>query len=135
VSRRPVQAGIAPLGALALAASVVACSGQPSAYEQLASTVSAGFASARTTIEAVHTDGLTIPYAQASFVEYRSLLEGASDRLRETQPAPPDAPAIVAAVAAAERVVGSPCLEGGCDWQGQLATLDRARHALEPEQE
>ncbi|HEU4571733.1 MAG TPA: hypothetical protein VFR93_03535, partial [Candidatus Limnocylindrales bacterium] len=83
--------------------------------------------------ELVRRGTLTIPYGRASFVEYASAVDGASDELRSANDAPRNVDAVARTVAAAEEVVRDPCLEGSCDWTRQVRTLDAARAALAPD--
>lgn len=116
-----------------VAASALGCNAsQPTQFEQVAQAADAGIASARATLELVHAGRLTIPYGAAAFVEYRSLLHGASQQVRSASGSPANVDAIARAVRDAENVVESPCLEDTCDWRGQLRVFERARSILAP---
>jgi hypothetical protein len=110
---------------------VATCAQQPTGFQREAESVAASIASARSTIELVHAGQLTVPYAKAAFVELSATLEDAPDGLRSADGAPADVDRLARLAERARGVAESPCLEGACDWQGQLRTLDEARQALD----
>ena len=90
------------------------------------------FAAASTTLTYAHTGKITVQYAQASFVNYQSQLNGLDQQL-PSQQGVPDKQTIkrlIAVYGPAMRAVNRPCLQAGCDWRAQVVALNRASQAF-----
>lgn len=92
----------------------------------------AEFAAASTTLSYAHSGKITIQYAQSSFVNYRSQLDGLDQQLASQQGAPGKSTidALLALYHAAIPAVDHPCLDAHCNWQAQVAALNRASRAF-----
>lgn len=108
------------------------CTFAQSAFARTASNTGSAFAAASYTLAQLHHGRITAAYAQSSFVNYQSELQGADQQLPAQQGAP-DAQSIrrlLALYKLAMRAVNAPCLDASCDWGGQIAQLDRASRAF-----
>lgn len=103
-----------------------------SAFAQSASKGGAGFAAAEETLRDAHDGHVTTAYAAASFVNYRSELEGLNSQLPSSQGAPnhTQIERLLSLYTRAMAAVEHPCLTGGCDWQGQVGALEAASKAF-----
>jgi hypothetical protein len=112
--------------------SLTGCQLTQSAFAQSASKAGASFAAAEETLRYAHDGRITTAYAAASFVNYRSELEGLDTQLPSSQGAPNHAQItrLLSLYTRAMAVVEHPCLEGGCDWQGQVDALEAASRAF-----
>ncbi|HET9922209.1 MAG TPA: hypothetical protein VFQ30_20430 [Ktedonobacteraceae bacterium] len=92
----------------------------------------AEFAAASTTLTYVHTNKISIQYAQASFMNYQSQLSGLDQQLPSQQGAPDKRTLehLLALYRPAMRAVNHPCLAEGCNWRAQVTLLDRASQAF-----
>jgi hypothetical protein len=109
------------------------CNWTQSAFIRTASQTGSTFTAAATTLRDAHEGRLSNGYAASSFENYRSQLEGLDQQLPQQQGAP-DARTLQRLTAlyhSAWRVVTQPCLASGCDWRGQVATLERAGAAFQ----
>jgi len=102
-------------------------------YQQEAGDAASLVAAAATSIELAHTGELDPRYARASIRIYRDHLATipAFGGLRGAPDNDPVTGALDAAVDGAIAVLADPCLDDGCDWRGQLASLREAGLALE----
>jgi len=131
----PGRAGAAFLLALALIAGA-GCALAQSGFARAAGNAGAAFAAAAVTLRFAHEGKLTAAYARASFVNYRAELDGLDTRL-PTQDGAPDARTLRLLLdlsGPALRAVDAPCVDAGvdasCDWQAQVAAMQRASAAL-----
>ena len=117
---------------LLLAFALSGCSMTQSAFDQTAGNGAAGLAAAATTLRYLHEGKLTTAYARASFVNFASNLSGLDSQLGALQGAPDRRTVrrLVALTRQAERAVMRPCIDGPCDWRGQVTALSRASAAL-----
>ncbi|QBD75373.1 hypothetical protein EPA93_04895 [Ktedonosporobacter rubrisoli] len=109
------------------------CQFSQSGFANLADSVGDVFIAANTTISYVQEGKLTPAYARASFVNYRSQLEGVEQQL-PTQDGAPDKQKVrrlLALFQPAKQVVERPCLTNSCDWHTQVAILQRAGKAFQ----
>jgi hypothetical protein len=101
-------------------------------YQQAVGDAAALFVSSATVIEQVHEDELDRRYADSTLALYRAHLEElpAFAGLRGAPES--DEPARLAALLEDTTfIVIDPCLEDGCDWQGQVETLRQASTTFE----
>ena len=123
-------------GALCLVIGVLllptACTMTQSAFARTAGNVGSAFAAAATTLAYAHRQQLTMAYAVASFVTFKSELQGVDAGLTSMQGAPDRRVVrrLVALYRRAEPAVEHPCLARACNWQAQVATLQRASDAF-----
>jgi len=82
-------------------------------------------AAAAVTLHYVHEGKITKPYARSAIANFEP-------KLRQAKGAPSGAEGdrLVAVYRAAVPALDAPCLDDGCDWQGQAATLEAAAAAL-----
>lgn len=119
--------------AIALVAVVASgCAFRKPPFANAAETAGGEFAAAAETIQYFHTGKLPRTYAEASFVSYRQALRGLDQTLRAADGAPPpeELEPLLQAIRPAQDAVARPCLDGGCDWAGQVAALRAASEAL-----
>lgn len=121
-----------PTGLLICGLLLAGCGGGQSGFQQTASSTGSELAAAATTVEYAHAGRLPVAYARSAFDGYRSSLEGAEEQLRTADGAPgrPRLDALLAQYRRAWQAVQQPCLEGGCDWRGQVRALREASDAL-----
>jgi hypothetical protein len=108
------------------------CQFTQSPFALAVSSAGAEFAAAATTLSYVHSGKISTQYAQGSFVNYRSQLDGLDRQLPSQQGAPGRASIeqLLALYKVAIRAVDDPCLETSCNWQAQVAALNRASQAF-----
>jgi len=89
-------------------------------------------AAAAVTLQYVHEGRITKPYARSAIANYRELLLNFEPKLRQAKGAPSGAEVdrLVAVYRAAVPALDAPCLDDGCDWQGQAAMLEAAAVTL-----
>jgi hypothetical protein len=127
---RPPRVVLAAACAALLAAGCADATKTP--FARAAQDAAGGFAAAAQTIEDLHAGRLTREYAAATLGVLDSGLRGAPDALRMADGAPsPDVAVQLAEEAStAARVVAAPCLDPGCDWEGQVDGLRATANAL-----
>jgi hypothetical protein len=124
--RSGVQRSIRVLAAVLIVLTVHACGWSQPPRARLAEEVAGTFSAAAATLEAVHAGEMTRQFAATSFeafgeqgpptiADLRSL--GLDDRA-------------AAALEEAARVLSEPCLDAGCDWEGQVEVLRRTARDL-----
>lgn len=89
-------------------------------------------AAAAMTLNYVHEGRITKPYARSAIANYRELLVNFEPNLRHAKGAPSGAEVdrLVAVYLTAVPALEAPCLDDGCDWQGQATTLEAAAATL-----
>ena len=87
---------------------------------------------AAVTLRYAHEGRITTPYARSAFGNYREVLLTFEPKLRQAKGAPSGAEVnrLIAVYRTAVPVLQAPCLDDGCDWQGQAATLEAAAAIL-----
>jgi hypothetical protein len=125
-----VAAAAAALTAASLAGS--GCSLARSDFAKTASDAASTFSAAATTLRLTHEGRLPGTYARGSFVNYRDALSGLEEKLRAAGGGHDreSVERLVALYRAAMEAVRDPCLDKGCDWQGQVEALERARESF-----
>lgn len=120
------------LAAVVLVGLLSGCQVSKSAFKDEADTVSANFAAAATTLRYLHNGKLTRQYAKASFFNYATVTKGAESTLRSASGAPDQASLnrLLRLYQPAAQAISEPCLDGGCDWRGQVAALEKASGAF-----
>lgn len=118
--------------ALALSLALTGCQVAKSAFKDEASTVSANFAAAATTLQYLHEGKLTRQYARATFYSYATVMKGADGSLERASGAPdqPTLNHLLQLYEPAAQAVNDPCLDSQCDWRGQVAALQTAGNAF-----
>jgi hypothetical protein len=118
---------------LVVAVALVACAGGGPGFQQVASSTGSELFAAATTVEYAHTGRLPVAFARSAFDGYRSSLQDAERQLRTAAGAPGGGrlEALLAVYRPAWRAVQQPCLQGGCDWRGQVRALREAGDALD----
>ena len=108
------------------------CQFTQSPFALAVSSAGAEFAAAATTLSYVHSGKISTQYARASFVNYRSQLDGLDQQLPSQQGASGGASVahLLAFYKVAIRAVDNPCLEASCNWQAQVAALNSASQAF-----
>ena len=109
-----------------LAISVAGCGWSEPPRAQLAEEVAGTFAAAAATLEALHEGRTTSQYLEASFEAFR---ERAMQSIAELRSFDLD-PELVGIIDRAAAALSAPCLEPGCDWQGQGTVLRKAAKDL-----
>ena len=126
------------LGAwLAALAAVVAlltagCSASKSPFARQAGDAGEEFAAAAITLRDLHEGRLTRAYAQSSFVNFEKAVGDVPEQLPKASghPDPGALQHLLDLYRPASRAVAEPCLDAGCDWQGQVAALEAASKAF-----
>jgi len=108
------------------------CQIVPPGFSQTAGNIGSAFAAAETTLRYAHEGKITYAYAASSFASYQSELSGNDQTLVSAQGAPSSASmhSLLALYQEAMQVVNAPCLSAACNWQRQVASLDRASQAF-----
>lgn len=127
-----IRAAIVVLACLLLAGCDAVSGITESQFARTASDTASVFAAAARTIEEARTARLTTAYAKGSFVNYAESVEGVEDSLASDEggPSPARRAILIEQVTAALEAVDEPCLEGDCDWAGQVEVLKAASEAL-----
>ena len=127
---RDVLGGVLPLLLLLLLAT--GCQFTQSPFVVAVSNAGSEFAAASTTLSYAHSGKITPQYAQASFLNYQSQLSGLDQQLPSQQGAPDkqSIERLLALYGPAMQAVNHPCLENSCNWQAQVAGLNRASRAF-----
>jgi hypothetical protein len=118
-----------PLGLIAatlLAITVQGCGWSQPQRSQLAQEAAGTFSAAAATIEAVHEGWMTRQYAAASFEGFREQSTRTAAALRSVGLAGVDDASLQQAL----QVVAEPCLDIGCEWEGQRDVLRATAHEL-----
>lgn len=108
------------------------CAYTQSAFMRTANNTGAAFSAASYTLAQLHHGRLTAAYAQSSFVNFRSELQGTDQQL-PTLSGAPDRQTIqrlLELYQPAMAAVNAPCLDAACDWRSQINQLDRASSAF-----
>lgn len=118
--------------ALTLSLTLSGCEIVRSGFATQAGTAGAELAAAAATLRYVHEGRISRPYAQSAFANYRESLRNFEPKLRQAKGAPSRAEVnrLVAVFRAAVPALEAPCLDDGCDWQGQAAMLEAAAVTL-----
>ena len=111
---------------------LTSCQFTQSPFVRTVSNAGSEFAAASTTLSYAHTGKISTHYAQASFVNYQSQLGGLDQQLPAQQGAPDKQTIehLLALYGPALRAVNQPCLDNSCNWQAQVAALNRASQAF-----
>lgn len=120
------------LSLLVLFVATTGCQLTQSAFTRTAGNAGSAFAAASTTLSYLHEGKISRAYAESSFVNYASELDGLDQTLPSLSGAP-DARTLrhlLNLYKPAMQVVNSPCLNESCDWRAQVATLDSASKAF-----
>jgi hypothetical protein len=126
---RIVATGVPLLCATAL---FVACAFTRTPFSRTAGDTGSTLSAAAETMRLAHEGVLTREYAQGSFVNFADQLAGVAEELPSLDGAPDAARVdrLIGLLSPATTIVSAPCLEGPCDWRGQLAALEEARDAF-----
>ena len=108
------------------------CQFTQTSFSRLAGDAGGTFAAAATTIEYTHEGKLTPAYAASSFVNFQSQLNGLDTTLPSQQGAPDKHTLhhLLDLYQQAMPAVNHPCLDTACNWQAQVAVLNRASEAF-----
>ena len=108
------------------------CQFTQTAFSKTTSNAGAAFSAAATTFEYAHQGKLTIAYARASFVSFKSQLSGLDQQLPSQQGAPDthSVQHLLQLYQVAMQVVKQPCWSASCNWHTQLAALQQASQAF-----
>src|SRR2546421_9046003 len=111
---------------------VTGCQLTQSAFSRTVGNAGAAFSAASTTLTYAHEGKITSAYAQSSFVNSRSELDGLDQQLPSQQGAPDKRTVqhLLDLYRPAMQAVIQPCLEESCHWQGQAAGLDPSRRGF-----
>ena len=111
---------------------VTGCQLTQSAFSRTVGNAGAVFSAASTTLTYAPEGKITSAYAQASFVNYQSELDGLDQQLPSQQGAPDKRTVqhLLDLYRPAIQAVIQPCLEESCHWQAQVAALNRASQAF-----
>jgi hypothetical protein len=117
---------------LAVALTLSGCVMVRSGFATQAGSAGDELAAAAVTLRYVHEGKITVPYARSAFDNYREVLLTFVPKLQKAKGAPSSAEVnrLIAVYRSAVPVLEAPCLDGGCDWQGQAATLEAAASTL-----
>ena len=120
--------------ALLLCVSLAGCQFSQSSFSRTVSNTGSAFAAAATTLQYAHEGKLTYAYASSSFEVYRSELSGIDRQLTSSvggtgTRAQSIAP-LLSVYRTAMQAVNTPCLQDACNWQAQVAALNRASQAF-----
>jgi hypothetical protein len=117
---------------LAVALTLSGCEMVRSGFATEAGSAGDELSAAAVTLRFVHEGRITKPYARSAFGNYREVLLTFEPKLRQAKGAPSGAEVnrLVAVYRAAVPVLEAPCLDEGCDWRGQAATLEAAAATL-----
>ncbi len=117
---------------LVLMALLAGCQFTQSPFALTVSNAGSEFAAASTTLTYAHSGKITTQYAQASFVNYRSQLDGLDQQLPSQQGAPGKSTVdhLLALYKVAIPAVDKPCLDASCNWQAEVAALNRTSQAF-----
>lgn len=108
------------------------CQITQSAFSRKSGAAGAEFAAAALTLKDEHEGTITRAYAQSSFVNYASGLQGLDQQLPNKSGAPDrqTVHTLLRLITPALAAVQHPCLDASCDWQKQVTALDHASDAL-----
>jgi hypothetical protein len=112
---------------IALSLTSTACQMTQSPFQRTAGEVGATFAAASVTLTYEHQQKISQAYATSSFENYLSNLQGLDQDLpsQSGTPDPQTVQQLLSLYKTALEAVKQPCLEEGCDWRGQVASLDK----------
>lgn len=122
---------------LAAMCMLTGCAWTESGFARTAGEAGSTLAAAATTLRDVREGRLSTAYARSSFAGYQQQLRGLEQQL-PTQDGAPSQQAVqrlLALYRPAAQAIAHPCLEGECDWRGQVAALDRASQAFQQAEE
>src|SRR2546429_2135998 len=105
---------------------VTGCQLTQSAFSRTVGNAGAAFSAASTTLAYAHEGKITSAYAQSSFVNYQSELNGLDQQLPSQQGAPDKRTVqhLLDLYRPAIQAVIPPCLEESCHWQGHGAGFE-----------
>src|SRR2546421_6961147 len=108
---------------------VTGCQLTQSAFSRTVGNAGAVFSAASTTLSYAHEGKITSAYAQASFVNYQSELDGLDQQLPSQQGAPDKRTVqhLLDLYRPAIQAVIHPCLEESCHWQAPVWAFNRSR--------
>jgi hypothetical protein len=108
------------------------CQFAQSSFANTASNAGSAFAAAETTLTFLHQGRLSRRYAASSFVNFKAELAGLDQQLPTLNGAPGKATLhhLLALYKPAMQAVNAPCLDMSCNWQAQIAALNRASKAF-----
>jgi hypothetical protein len=108
------------------------CQIAQSSFATTAGNAGSAFAAASTTLSYLHQGRLSKSYAASSFVNYKAELAGLDQQLPSLNGAPGKSTLrrLLALYQPAMQAVNAPCLNMSCDWQAQIAALNRASQAF-----
>src|SRR2546427_8606702 len=111
---------------------VTGCQLTQSAFSRTVGNAGAVFSAASTTLSYAHEGKITSAYAQASFVNYQSELDGLDQQLPSQQGAPDKRTVqhLLDLYRPAIQAVIQSCLEESCHWQAQGAAFKPANQAF-----
>jgi hypothetical protein len=117
-----------PLGLLL----VTGCGLSQSPFARETETAGSQLTAAAVTLEYAHTGRLATPYANSGFVFCRSQLSELEKKLATAKgaPDPQTVQQLIELYRAAQPAIDQPCLDDSCDWQAQVAALQRAGEAF-----
>ena len=108
------------------------CQATQSAFDLTAGNTGASLAAAATMLRYEHEGRVTKLYAQSSFVNFQSQLQGVETQLPSLAGAPSrvEVGKLLRLYRRAAPAVQNPCLEDRCGWRRQLRALQRASDAF-----
>lgn len=108
------------------------CQLTQSTFSRTVGNAGAAFSAASTTLAYAHEGKITSAYAQSSFVNYQSELNGLDQQLPSQQGAPDKRTIqhLLDLYRSAIQAINQPCLQASCHWQAQVAALNRASQAF-----
>ena len=111
---------------------VTGCQLTQSAFSRTVGNAGAAFSAASTTLTYAHDGKITSAYAQSSFENYQSELNGLDQQLPSQQGAPDKRTVqhLLDLYRPAMQAINQPCLAGPCNWPAQLVALNRASQAF-----
>ncbi len=117
---------------LAMTLVLMGCQIAQSPFARMATNTGAALAAASTTIAYFHAGKIPRAYAESSFVNYRSELNGLDSQITATTSgiSAEDASHLLALYKQALVIVNHPCLQAYCGWREQRDLLDRASGAF-----
>jgi len=120
------------LAALAAVVATACAGATETPFARAALDAGGTFAAAARTLDDLHNGRLTREYAAATLGVLATQADAAPDDIRTAAGAsdPGSAAALADQARAAASAVRSPCLDAGCDWQGQVAALRATARAL-----
>lgn len=108
------------------------CQFTQAAFPKMAGNAGAAFAAAALTLSYAHEGKITSLYAQSSFQNYQSELDGLDQQLPSQQGSPGSQSIqnLLHLYKPAIQAVDRPCLDSECDWRMQVKALNTASQAF-----